>query len=375
MKVLIITHNKEWGGSEHLWFESIDSLIFNGFNVHVMCNKSMLSKNRLALLLNKCDLTLDIFYPKRKRILFRFIGKLFGLRISLDKRIHHIEKTRPDFVLVNQGLNFDAFDLLGWLSNNSIRYGIISHAVDHRRVFNKSTAKYLRDGFSNSVFNGFVSDSNIRQTSRMIGMEIPNVRLFRNPVSLPNDTRNIPYPNTDQGFRLAFVGRLDFKVKGQDLLLGVLRQPKWCNRNLSVRFYGDGPDKQKLEEMLLDFPQGKHVYGGFKSPFEIWSENHALVLTSHFEGLPIVIVEAGLCGRTCLVTNVSGNAELLSDNVDGFVAKTDTADAIDEALERAWVHRFEWLQMGELLRQKMINTIPKNPGQILADTILEQVQC
>ncbi|MGR6086944.1 MAG: glycosyltransferase [Arcticibacter sp.] len=284
-----------------------------------------------------------------------------------------IEKTRPDFVLVNQGLNFDAFDLLSWLSFSGIKYGVISQAVDHRTVLNESILSHLKIGFSNAAFNGFVSESNIKQTAEMVGMEIPNAKLFRNPVSLPIESRNISYPNTDHGYCLAFIGRLDFKVKGQDLLLEVLRQDKWCNRNLSVRFYGDGPDKQKLEQMLLDFPQGKHVYGGFKSPLEIWSKNHALVLTSHFEGLPIVIIEAGLCGRTCLVTDVSGNAELISDNVDGFVAKKPNIEAIDTALESAWVNRFEWQQMGELLRHKMIQVIPENPGQILADTILEQV--
>ncbi|MFM7900935.1 MAG: glycosyltransferase, partial [Bacteroidota bacterium] len=131
-----------------------------------------------------------------------------------------------------------------------------------------------------------------------------------------------------------------------------------------------GPDTEKLEKLLLEFKNGKHFYAGYKRPSEIWSENHALVLTSHYEGLPIVIIEAGLFGRTCVVTNVSGNAELISENVDGFSAHTDSQEAIDEALERAWSKRFEWQQMGDLLRRKLLNIIPDQPGKILADIIL-----
>jgi glycosyltransferase involved in cell wall biosynthesis len=126
--------------------------------------------------------------------------------------------------------------------------------------------------------------------------------------------------------------------------------------------------------LLLDFANCKHVYAGYKNPSEIWAECHALVLTSHFEGLPIVIIEAGLYGRTCVVTNVSGNAELISNYVDGFVAQTDTIDAIDEALESAWEHRLEWQQMGLLFKQKLQDILPNQPGKVLADTILEQVQ-
>jgi len=60
--------------------------------------------------------------------------------------------------------------------------------------------------------------------------------------------------------------------------------------------------------------------------------------------------------------------------VDGFVAQTDTIEAIDEALEIAWEHRLEWQQMGLLFKQKLQDILPNQPGKVLADTILEQVQ-
>ncbi len=47
------------------------------------------------------------------------------------------------------------------------------------------------------------------------------------------------------------------------------------------------------------------------------------------------IVEAILSGRVPIVTNVGGNAEVIDDDVTGFVANAATEDEIDEAMERA----------------------------------------
>jgi len=373
-KVLIYATNREWGGSEHLWYDAVSFLLDKGADVHVLCEKSLLISSKQADLLGRCHLTYISRLPKRLKFILRASRKFLGIDFELDFRIRHIKSIKPDFVFINQGLNFDAFDLLFWLSENNINYGIISHAVDHRKSLNSIIINALKSGFAKSTFNGFVSNANIHQTSAMIDMEIPNTRVFRNPVSRPDNSNIIPYPSSTIEFSLAFVGRIDFKVKGQDMLLQVLQYPKWQKRNLNVRFYGDGPDREKLELLLLDFSNGKHVYAGYKNPSEIWAECHALVLTSHFEGLPIVIIEAGLYGRTCVVTNVSGNAELISNHVDGFVAQTDTIEAIDEALEIAWEHRLEWQQMGLLFKQKLQDILPNQPGKVLADTILEQVQ-
>ena len=65
----------------------------------------------------------------------------------------------------------------------------------------------------------------------------------------------------------------------------------------------------------------KVTYGGFTEDVEsIWASHHALVLPSRSEGLPLVVVEAMLCGRPAIVTDVAGNAELIQDGVSGFVA-------------------------------------------------------
>jgi glycosyltransferase involved in cell wall biosynthesis len=111
------------------------------------------------------------------------------------------------------------------------------------------------------------------------------------------------------------------------------------------------------------------IINSHTSTEEIWKMNQGLILTSRFEGLPIVIVEAMLCKRLVIVTNVSGNAEFVRDNETGFIAAAPRPEYVDEALERAWQQRMNWEAIGSKARQEITNLIPKNPALEFANQL------
>jgi glycosyltransferase involved in cell wall biosynthesis len=53
-------------------------------------------------------------------------------------------------------------------------------------------------------------------------------------------------------------------------------------------------------------------------------------MASSGEGKPLALTEAMLCGRPAVVTDVGGNAELVSDRVTGFVTQSALAPARPE---------------------------------------------
>ena len=90
-------------------------------------------------------------------------------------------------------------------------------------------------------------------------------------------------------------------------------------------------------------------FSGFSESVEaIWEDNHALLLPSRYEGAPLVVIEAMLCNRIAITTDIGRNRELMDDNESGFVALGATVELLDEALERAWQKRQQWQEMGQL---------------------------
>ena len=131
---------------------------------------------------------------------------------------------------------------------------------------------------------------------------------IRNPFNVPYDA-NPPWPAESRDeLNLACIARLDAGQKGQDLLLGVLRLPHWRRRNVRLSLVGRATERKcaqkhgritRVEKCRICWPsiQRRRRLGAIIMP---WSCLRAL------RKCRVVVVEAMLCGRACIVTDVAG---------------------------------------------------------------------
>jgi len=160
--------------------------------------------------------------------------------------------------------------------------------------------------------------------------------------------------------------------KGQDLLLRVLAREHWRRRPLHLSFFGHGINDEGMKAMAKYYRLTNVSFHGFDDDVaSIWRDHHGLLLGSRAEGLPLVLVEAMLCGRVPIVTAVAGNREVVDDNETGFLAAAPTEDAIDEALERAWQRRDEWQAIGARAAERIRTLVPRDPAAVFAGMLLE----
>jgi glycosyltransferase involved in cell wall biosynthesis len=123
-----------------------------------------------------------------------------------------------------------------------------------------------------------------------------------------------------------------------------------------------------LEKLIALRGCDKVRFGGYSNGIaDVWRTHHAVVMPSRYEGLPIALVEAMLCHRMAIVTDVGGNVELVEEGVTGFVAAAPNVASVDEALERAWQQRDKWKAMGLSAGQRVRSAVPADPvGVFLA---------
>ena len=168
------------------------------------------------------------------------------------------------------------------------------------------------------------------------------------------------------------MARLQTRPKGHDLLLQALALPHWRERNLQLSFFGTGPNRQGLERLanMMGISDRVQFRGHVDGVADIWREHHLLAQPSRHEGMPLSLVEALICGRPAFVTDVAGHAELIQDEVNGFVAEAPTVRHLDAALQRAWDRRGDWEGMGRLAGAMVRKQIPTDPVQTFTDILL-----
>lgn len=360
---VVSTCPEPWGGSEELWSGAASVLAERGHLVSAFKTAVDAAHPRVQRLKSLSCPVRDLRALPLPR---RLVTLSHYLSLSL-----HLKTRRPDLVVISQGDNYDGLHFGRLCRRLNLPYTLISQkATDHFWPPDRSR-KYMRENYEAAVQCFFVSKHNLSLTEEQIGGRLVKASVVRNPYLVPAD-EPFPWPGgEDECLRLACVARLYLLDKGQDILLRVLAREKWKNRSLRVSFFGGGVNREGLTELAARLGVTNVSFEGQTSDVAgIWKSHHALILPSRSEGLPLSLVEAMMAGRPAIVTNVGGNAEVVEDRVNGFMA-APSEDAIDAALEAAWGARHELRGMGLSAAGRIRELVPPNPAEEFADTLLE----
>lgn len=135
---------------------------------------------------------------------------------------------------------------------------------------------------------------------------------------------------------LVTVGRLT-AAKNYMLLLDAFRQAREC-RPMRLVFLGDGEERKALESKVkqLGLNDDVSMPGFVENPWAYMAKADMFVLSSKWEGLPTVIVEALALGMKVVSTDCEyGPRELLKDGKLGWLCKTGDAKALADAILEA----------------------------------------
>lgn len=247
------------------------------------------------------------------------------------------------------------------------KYAIIAQSAVVYWWPDDSVAERLAEAYENATGSYFVSQAILEISRRQFGTALEKAKVVRNPFNVSYDASPLWPASPDEQLALACVGRLDVISKGQDVLLQVLGLPHWKERRVRLSVIGTGPNERVLRRMADRLGLTNIEFAGHREDVEkIWSEHHGLVLPSRFEGMPLTVVEAMLCGRPCIVTDVGGNRELVRDEINGFIAKAPTVELLDEAMNRAWENRARLKEMGRVAAKDVRQFVSRDPGGDLA---------
>ncbi|MBW4634645.1 MAG: glycosyltransferase family 4 protein [Iphinoe sp. HA4291-MV1] len=139
------------------------------------------------------------------------------------------------------------------------------------------------------------------------------------------------------GKRLLFIGRLA-AAKGLPILLESLATLKRLHPNILLTVVGDGPDRQKLEQMTTTLRLSQNVnFVGYKSQAEVRNyvqQTDVFVMSSFAEGIPVVLMEAMAAGVPVVATQIAGISELVEDGVNGYLVPPGDTVSLTECIAK-----------------------------------------
>ncbi len=361
-KFLFIASNEwsPWGGSESLWSSAAERFARRGVQVYVSVKDWGKPVKQVEYLRS---VGCRIVHRRSPSLMYRLGRKLFPRREYAREHVR-VLGTGTDLVVVSQGNNMDGLQWMEASRSNGYRYAVIAQAAAEQWWPDDHLAERLAESYESACAAYFVSESNLALSRLQFVTPLRRARVIRNPFNVRYDAQPAWPLGLPERLSLACVGRLDVMAKGQDLLLEVLSLPDWRHRNVRVSLVGSGINERGLRRMIDKLKLANIDLTGYVSDIEqLWSRHHALVLPSRYEGMPVALVEAMLCGRPCIVTDVAGNRELVRDGINGFLAKAPTVELLDEAMSRAWDSRDRLMEMGCTAATDVRQWVSQDPSE------------
>ena len=163
-----------------------------------------------------------------------------------------------------------------------------------------------------------------------------------------------------------FVGRLT-GIKRPDLFVDLAKRLASSNQGALCVFVGDGPLGEQLRDVAKD-AENLCLAGWQKDLGVVYAVADVVVLCSDNEGMPLSLIEASLCTKAIVATNVGSVKEIIEDGVSGVLVPPGDAVALHTAVSRLLNDAAQRKLFGESARVHALSTFsPDRSLQAHAD--------
>jgi glycosyltransferase involved in cell wall biosynthesis len=256
-------------------------------------------------------------------------------KINIDYANELVKNLSISYVFNFDGLNIDVLNFLSVLKNRNkfILLNIIHNTFLPKNIlYNKYLKIYFKylylfifyifkqnyfyklDNSSDKII--LFSKSNLKDILyfKMNKNFVNKVQFIPNPITLP--TNDI----ISKENQLIYVGRLDDNQKNISYILNLWRILHERLPNWKLLILGSGIDRDKLFNLSTNLNLKNVHFLGNVNPNQYYAKSKFLILTSRFEGWPMVIPEAMSYGCVpCVLNSFTSLNDMIIDNYNGYI--------------------------------------------------------
>ena len=269
---------------------------------------------------------------------FRILGKIFKKNFTISNILSQIKNLYKDR-RVKEIINANRYDAIVALAPNCIMLldrirdkinckniiacwhsSIESYIENYEKKYGKAFTKTLKD-IEKTVVLSSDDKEKIKQRYNVDAIVIPN------PAPQIEKRKDVKKKQV-----ILLVGRYD-EEKNYELAIKAFYKIQQNNelKNWSMKIVGDGPSRKKLEKLIDNLQLNNKVIltGRTNRVSDFYSEASIFVITSRYEGFPMVLLEAMKAKLPIVATDVPVFHEILPNN-QHFVKQDDFDNLANE---------------------------------------------
>lgn len=147
--------------------------------------------------------------------------------------------------------------------------------------------------------------------------------VLENVISENDVLQKLSEDTNSYNYDITFVGRLTYQ-KNPLKFLNICKKLKKSYPELKVALIGSGNLEEEVKNYIIDNDLSNTTYLGFvTNPLKIINDSKILVMTSRFEGTPMVALESLCLKKPIITTPVDGMKKLITNGYNGYLVNED----------------------------------------------------
>ena len=289
------------------------------------------------------DLGVNYSEDNGKPFLKKLLGFLKKRRLHKKRMTEVLAQVKPDVV--------DCFypgecSFMPGMKDGSVKVMELHQSKLFHHQYNRSGLMGLAD-----KYRAVMDERLVRKFDRFVVLteedaqmwgEMPNIRVIPNAANFIADS----YSDCSAK-RVIAVGRLDYQ-KSFDRLILVWEKVHENMPDWRLDIFGQGEWKEMLQQMIDErgLQDCVKLNGPTKDIGKEYAESSMLVMSSHYEGFPMVMIEAMACGLPAVCFDFKcGPRDIIQPEENGLIVPDGDIDGLAEAMIR--------LMKDEELRKRM----------------------
>lgn len=329
-KLLFAAYSLDVGGIEKALVNLVNVLQNRGYDITVVLEKKQ------GIFLNELNKNIKLieYTPSEKKNLI--VRKITNF-------IHRIQfiikyKNKYDFSAAFATYSKPSIFVSKVASKNNTLWGHADYLTlfDNDRQKVKDFFKSIKvEQFKNIIFvseEGKNSFLDIFPQMKEKTIECNNI--VNNKEILKLSEEEIEIKKDNKCFTFLNVGRHDEKQKKLTRIIEAVQKLKQDDLNFKVLFVGDGKDNTLYRKMVKDKKLENNIIfvGPQKNPYPYFKISDCVILTSDYEGYPVVFLESFILNKPIITTKVSDYKDI--EGKYGYITSKQIDDIYEKMKER-----------------------------------------
>jgi len=349
--ILFVVDEKRMGGVSILLEDILNTINIKNYNIDILVlhnNGEMLTNlPKEVNIIYGTKYFSSVDYSLKEVLLSKNLKKIYHkLKIIFDMKTGNIKNTikreRKKILTKQYDLEIafkDGFTALFTIFGNSKRkihwlhyeYKKINPNAKYDKLFKSILPKFdeiiaVSDGVE-TIFNEIY---HLEEKTRVIYNLVDTSKI----ISKSKEESDIKLNKEDLNF--VSVGRLH-EQKGYDKLIRAIDKLNKENKlpnNFKFRLYGNGPQKEILENLVKEYHLENKVYlmGQVMNPYKYLKNSDLFILSSRYEAFGLVIIEALTLGVPVLATENHATNKIIKHKENGYITE-NSYEGIYEGLK------------------------------------------